>query len=111
MENAIINDNEEIQALVSIMDELTTKQLELKSQLKSVEKEIEKYQFLMQEVLEKENKDIITCGYWSFGWDVKQRTSFNQALFKEKHPDLYEQFKTTNEIKKFQFGHLDKKGK
>ena len=30
MEKAIINDNEEIQALVSIMDELTTKQLELK---------------------------------------------------------------------------------
>lgn len=104
MENA----NEETQALVSIMDELLTKQLELKTQLKQVEKEIEKYEFLMQEILEKEKKDIITCGYWSFGWDIKQRTAFNQSLFKEKHPDLYEEFKTTSEIKKFCFGHKEK---
>lgn len=108
MEKAIINDNEEIQALVSIMDELTTKQLELKGQLKLVEQEIEKYQFQMQEVLTREKKDIITCGYWSFGWDIKQRTTFNQSTFKEAHPDLYEKFKTTSEIKKFQFGHLNK---
>lgn len=105
MQNA---NNEEIEALVSIMDELTTRQIELKGQLKLVEQEIEKYQFQMQEILEKENKDIITCGYWSFGWDIKQRTAFNQSLFKEKHPDLYEQFKTTNEIKKFCFGHKEK---
>ena len=104
MENA----NEEIQALVSIMDELTTKQLELKTQLKQVEKEIEKYEFLMQEILEQEKKDVITCGYWSFGWDIKQRTAFNQSAFKEAHPDLYEKFKTTSEIKKFQFGHKEK---
>lgn len=108
MENAIINDNETIQALVSIMDELTTQELELKNQLKVIEKEKEKYEFQMKEILEQKKKDIITCGYWSFGWDIKQRTAFDQSLFKEKHPDLYEEFKTTKETKKFQFGHLNK---
>lgn len=110
MENAIINDNEEIQALVSIMDELTTRELELKGQLKQVEKEKEKHEFQMQEILKQENKDIITCGYWSFGWDVKERTAFDQKKFREAYPAMWEEFKTTSEIRKFCFGHLDKKG-
>ena len=98
---------EKIQFLVALMDELTTKQLDLKRQLKLVEDEIKKTEFQMQEVLEQENKEIITCGYWSFGWDIRQRTAFDQSLFKEKHPELYEQFKTTKEIKKFCFGHKE----
>ena len=102
------NTNDELKlALVGVMDELTTKQLELKTQLKSIEKEIEKIEFQMKEVLEKENQEIITVGYWSFGWDVKQRTAFDQKAFKEKHPDLYEDFKTTKEIRTFMFGHKE----
>ena len=108
MTKKTIDNSETIEALVSIMDELTTRQLELKSQLKLVEQEIEKYEYQMQEILKQENKEVITCGYWSFGWDIKQRTTFNQKEFKEAHPDLYEKFKTTSEVKRFCFGHKEK---
>lgn len=100
-------DKEKIEFLVAFMDELTTKQLDLKRQLKLVEDEIKKTEYEMQTILEKEKKEIITCGYWSFGWNVKQRTAFDQSLFKEKHPELYEQFKTTKEIRSFCFGHKE----
>lgn len=106
MENAT-NFEEEIQALVSIMYELTIKRLDLENDLKLLKQEIEKYEFRMQEILKEQNKEIITCGYWSFGWKTGRRTVFDQKKFKEEYPNLYEEFKTTNETKRFCFGHKE----
>lgn len=101
-------ENANVEVLVDVMNQLTDDELRLKNELKQIEKKKNEIQFEMEKILETEKQDVITCGYWSFGWDIKQRTAFNQTLFKEKHPDLYEQFKTTSEIKKFQFGHKEK---
>ena len=105
MENA--NQDVNIQALIDVMNQLTDEELRLKNELKQIEKKKDEVQFEMERVLEEENKEVITCGYWSFGWQVKNRTAFDQKLFKEKHPDLYEEFKTTKEVKTFQFGHKE----
>ena len=100
-------ENANCEALIDIMNQLTDEEIRLKNELKQIEKKKDEIQYEMEKVLETEKKDFITVGYWSFGWDVKQRTAFNQSLFKEKHPDLYEKFKTTSEIKKFCFGHKE----
>lgn len=105
MENA--NQDVNIQALIDVMNQLTDEELRLKNELKQIEKKKDEVQFEMERVLEEENKEVITCGYWSFGWQVKNRTAFDQKLFKEKHPDLYEEFKTTKEIRSFCFGHKE----
>lgn len=105
MENA--NQDVNIQALIDVMNQLTDEELRLKNELKQIEKKKNEVQFEMERVLEEENKEVITCGYWSFGWSVKNRTAFDQKLFKEKHPDLYEEFKTTKEIRSFNFGHKE----
>lgn len=101
------NNDVNVQALIDVMNELTDEELRLKNELKQIEKKKDEVQFEMERVLKEENKEVITLGYWSFGWSVKNRTAFDQKLFKESHPDLYEEFKITKEIKSFCFGHKE----
>lgn len=96
---------EEIQGMVSVYDELITRELELKNELKALEKEKNKIEHLMQEELTNNKTEIITCGYYSFGWETKSRTAFDQQKFKNEYPHLYDEFKTTKESKVFKFGH------
>lgn len=100
-------DDEECSGLVDLMDALTTKQNQLKRELKEIEKQIEQAQFHMVKKLEDEKLDNITCGFWTFGWSYKNRVAFDQSAFKKEHPDMYEKFKTTKEIKTFNFGHWE----
>ena len=100
-------ENANCEALIEVMNTLTDEELRLKNELKQIQKKKDEVQFEMEKILEQEKQEVITCGYWSFGWDVKQRTAFDQKLFKEAHPKLYEEFKTTKEIRTFQFGHKD----
>lgn len=105
MENAT---KEETTALCDLMVELMDKETDLKKELKETQQKIDEVKFHMDKLLEEEKKDIITCGYWSFGYKTSERTTFNQSKFKEAHPKLYEEFQTTSEIKKFCFGHIHK---
>lgn len=102
-----MTDNANIEALIEVMNTLVDEELRLKNELKQIEKKKDEVQFEMEKVLKEENKEVITSGYWSFGWQVKNRTAFDQKLFKEHHPDLYEEFKTTKEIRSFCFGHKE----
>ncbi len=102
------NSNEkQIIEITDLLNALYSQQLDLKTQLKGIEKQIAEAEYLAQEVLKQENKEQITCGYWTFGWDVKQRTAFDQTLFKTEHPDIYDKYKTTKEIRTFKFGHKE----
>lgn len=102
-----MTENANIDALIEVMNTLVDEELRLKNELKQIEKKKDEVQFEMEQVLKEENKEVITFGYWSFGWQVKNRTAFDQKLFKERHPDLYEEFKTTKEIRSFCFGHKE----
>lgn len=102
-----MTENANIDALIEVMNTLVDEELRLKNELKQIEKKKDEVQFEMEQVLKEENKEVITSGYWSFGWQVKNRTAFDQKLFKERHPDLYEEFKTTKEIRSFCFGHKE----
>lgn len=100
-------ENANSEALIEVMNVLTDEELELQRKLKDIQKKKAEVQFEMEQLLKSKNKEVITVGYWSFGWSTKNRTAFDQKLFKEKHPDLYEEFKTTKEIKTFCFGHKE----
>lgn len=103
MENAT-----QIQEITDLLNTLYTHQLELKGQLKQIEKQIEEAQFIADEILKQENKEQITCGYWTFGYETRIRNAFDQSLFKEENPELYEKYKTEKQIRTFKFGHKEK---
>ena len=93
----------ELQELTEYMDQLKDQEARLKFELKNTEKEIEKCEKKLQDVLHVANADSMDFGVYSFGWKISKRKAFSQKLFSEKHPELYEQFKVETETKKFEF--------
>ena len=93
----------DLEVLTSKLDELKDQEARLKHDLKETEKHIEKLELQLQAVLTANQVEYMQFGTYSFGWKTSQRNSFNQKLFSAEHPDLYDLFKTTTEIKKFEF--------
>ena len=85
------------------MDELKDKQARLKFELKQTEQQIGKYELQLQTLLDNLNVNDYQYGNYTFGWKIGSRTAFNQSLFKEKEPDLFEKYKVTTETKQFVF--------
>lgn len=85
------------------MDELKDTKARLKFEMNNLEKEIEKEELKLVALLNKKQVNQMTYGIYSFGLKACERTAFDQKLFEEKHPDLYEKFKTTKQTEKFEF--------
>lgn len=97
----------DLNELIDIYNQLTTRQLELKAELKSVEEKIKELDFYAEKELDRQEKDIITIGYWSIGYKKTTKNVFNSKKFQEEHKDLYEQYKEEKEYKKVCFGHIN----
>lgn len=97
-----------IENLIEVMNELYSRESELKSELKKVQDSIKEIEYIGEEELRKQNKDVITVGYWSFGWKTSKRSVFNSKAFQKDHSDLYDKYKEEKEYRKFCFGHIDK---
>lgn len=93
----------DLDKLVNELDTLKDNEARLKFELKEVEKQVEKLELQLQAVLRSNEVEGMQVGNYYFGWKTSQRNSFNQKLFSSEHPDLYDLFKTTTEIKKFEF--------
>ena len=93
----------DLDVLTNKLDELKDTEANLKFQLQQVQKHIEPIELQLQAVLTANEVDSMQYGTYYFGWKTSQRNSFNQKLFSAEHPDLYDLFKTTTEIKKFEF--------
>lgn len=85
------------------MDELKKQKAELEFMLKNNEKEIEKIELQLQNILSQTGADSMDYGIYTFGWKVTTSRRFNQKAFGQMYPDLLEKFKLPTESKKFEF--------
>lgn len=85
------------------MDELKKQKAELEFMLKNNEKEIEKIELQLQNILSQTGADSMDYGIYTFGWKVTTSRRFNQKAFGQMYPDLLEKFKLPTENKKFEF--------
>lgn len=93
----------DLEALTARMDELKDTRARLKFELNNIEKEIEKEELKFVALLDNTGVETMDYGVYTFGWKISTRKAFDQKLFQERHPDLYEQFKIEKEQKKFDF--------
>jgi len=85
------------------MDELKKQKAELEFMLKNNEKEIEKIELQLQNILSQTGADSMDYGIYTFGWKVTTSRRFNQKAFGQMYPDLLEKFKLPTESRKFDF--------
>lgn len=85
------------------MDELKDTRARLKFELNNVEKEIEKNELKLIALLEQKNINEMVYGVYSFGLKTQERRVFDQSLFKNDHPDLFDEYRLTKKTEKFEF--------
>lgn len=93
----------DLEKITAKMDELKDVQAQLEFELKQTKKQIEKYELQLQAVLTANSVDTMQYGNYLFGWKETMRNSFNQKLFQEDYPDLFNNYKTQKTIKSFEF--------
>ena len=85
------------------MDDLKDLEARLKFDLTNTQKEIEKIELQLQNVIEKAGVNNMDYGVYTFGWEINKRKAFSQKAFGQVYPDLLEKFKLETETKKFVF--------
>ena len=85
------------------MDQLKDFRAQLKFDLQNVETKIEALEQILQTILEESDVSDMYYKNYYFGWKETSRKSFDQKLFSEAHPKLFEKFKTEKTIKRFDF--------
>ena len=95
--------NIDLKELTLRMDELKDAKARLDFELKQVDKEIEKIELELKNVIDKAGVESMDFGIYSFGWVTKTRKAFSQKAFGQVYPDLLEKFKIETESKTFEF--------
>lgn len=85
------------------MDTLKDDKARLKFELNNVEKEIEKRELQLVALLSQTGVKSMEYGIYSFGLVEKKRTAFDQALFKEQEPEMFDKYYITKTSEKFDF--------
>lgn len=93
----------DLDAITADIDLLKDEKARLTFELKNVEKEIEKRELQLVTALQQADVRTMDYGVYSFGWKTTKRKAFDQKLFKEKQPDLFNQYYIEKESEKFEF--------
>lgn len=93
----------DLDAVTTQMDELKDHKARLKFELNAVEKEIEKCELQLVALLNQAKVDSMDYKIYSFGFKTVIRTAFDQRLFKEENPKLFDKYYLTKEQQKFDF--------
>lgn len=93
----------DLDVITSEMDTLKDDRARLKFELNNVEKEIEKRELQLIALLSKADVKSMDYGVYSFGLVAKSRTAFDQALFKEENPKLFEKYYLPKTTERFEF--------
>ena len=92
-----------LEETTEIISQLKDNIARYKFEIQQAEKELEKQELKLINVLEKTGVDNMQYGVYSFGWKTSKRKAFDQKLFSSKHPDLFDEFKIEKESTKFEF--------
>ena len=74
-----------------------------KFELKQLEKQKEQLDIKLIRVLKENNVNEMNLGNCHFYLKTKTRTAFDQSLFKEENPELFEKYYLTKESEVFEF--------
>lgn len=74
-----------------------------KFELKQLEKKREQLDIKLIKVLKENDVNEMNLGNCHFYLKTKTRTAFDQSLFKEENPDLFEKYYITKESEVFEF--------
>lgn len=74
-----------------------------KFELKQLEKQKEQLDIKLIRVLKENNVNEMNLGNCHFYLKTKTRTAFDQSLFKEENPELFEKYYITKESEAFEF--------
>ena len=93
----------DLDLITSEMDELKDNRARLKFELNNIEKEIEKRELQLVALLSQAGVKNMDYGVYSFGFKETKRTAFDQGLFKEENPELFDKYYITKVNEKFEF--------
>lgn len=93
----------DLERLTSELDTLKADKARLSFELKQTDDEIEKRELQLQALLTKMDVKQMDYGVYSFGFVEKQRTAFDQSLFKEEQPEMFNRYYVTKTREKFEF--------
>ena len=93
----------DLDVITEEMYTLKDERARLKFELNNVEKEIEKRELQLIALLSKADVKSMDYKIYSFGLVEKSRTAFDQALFKEENPELFEKYYLQKVTERFEF--------
>ena len=93
----------DLDLITSEMDTLKDERARLKFELNNVEKEIEKRELQLVALLAQADVKSMDYGVYSFGLKETTRTAFDQKLFKEEQPELFNKYYLPKVSEKFEF--------
>ena len=93
----------DLKELTERMDVLKEQKARLDFESKQVDKEIEKIELELKNVINKAGVESMDFGIYSFGWVTKTRKAFSQKAFGQVYPDLLEKFKVETVTRKLEF--------
>lgn len=93
----------DLDTITKEMDTLKDDRARLKFELNNVEKEIEKRELQLVALLSQTGVKSMDYGVYTFGLVEKSRTAFDQKLFKEEQPDMFNKYYITKTREDFQF--------
>lgn len=94
---------EELNGIVNEMLENKDLQAQHKFELKRLEQQEELLNVKLIGVLKKMKVNEMILPNCKFGMTTKTRTAFDQKLFSQENPELFEKYKLTKEQEKFEF--------
>lgn len=93
----------DLEKITADLDLYKQEKARLSFELKNIEKEIEKMEMQLAVALQQADVDEMQYGLYSFGWKISKRKAFDQRLFKEQQPALFEKYYLEKENKKIDF--------
>lgn len=93
----------DLDVITNSLDELKDKRARLSFELKQTEKDIDKYEQVLGLFLKQNKLDNLTYGRFEFGFVERTRKAFDQKLFQEEQPELFEKYKIEKTSEKLEF--------
>lgn len=94
---------EELNSIIDEMLQIKDFEAQHKFELKRLEQQEELLNVKLIGVLKKMNVNEMVLSNCKFGMTTKTRTAFDQKLFSQENPELFEKYKLTKESEKFEF--------
>ena len=93
----------DLDKITAEIDELKKNQAYYRFELKNIEKELEKRELQLIALLGEMNVKEMQFGVYNFGLVERQRTAFDQKLFKEENPEMFNKYYLTKTREDFEF--------